>query len=99
MTRVDRIGLTSLYSAQANYEWPEDEATSLTPFLHHGRVSSTKLNGVAVARRKRVKPPAVTTWRSRASPAWAPRAIPTSWLNDAGTQIIVEAAYMIRPTG
>jgi len=57
-----------------------------------GLASRTKLNGVAVARRKREKPPARTTSRSRASPAWAPRANPTSWLRDAGTQIIVEAA-------
>ena len=27
-----------------------------------------------------------------ASPAWAPRANPTSWLREAGTQSIVEAA-------
>jgi hypothetical protein len=29
---------------------------------------------------------------SRSSPAWAPRASPTSWLSDAGVQTIVEAA-------
>ena len=38
----------------------------------HGRASKTRLNGVSAARRKRVKPPAVTTSRMRASPAWAP---------------------------
>src|SRR5215468_7695717 len=56
-----------------------------------GRASSTKLKGVSVARRKRVKPPAVTTCRSRASPACAPSPSPTSWLSDAGVQTIVEA--------
>ena len=47
-------------------------------FTPQGRASRTRLNGVAVARRKRVNPPAITTSRSRASPAWAPRANPTS---------------------
>src|SRR5262249_3319417 len=57
-----------------------------------GRASRTILNGVSVARRKRVKPPEVTTCRSRVSPACAPRPSPTSWLSDAGVQTIVEAA-------
>ena len=36
----------------------------------YGRASSTRLNGVSVARRNRVKPPpSTTTSRSRASPA------------------------------
>jgi hypothetical protein len=39
-------------------------------FYTQGRASSTKLNGVSVARRKRVKPPpSTTTLRSRFSPA------------------------------
>ena len=46
--------------------------------LCYGRASSTILNGVSVARRKRVKPPLVTTSRSFASPACAPNARPTS---------------------
>lgn len=57
-----------------------------------GRASSTMLNGVSTARRMRVKPPAVSTSRKRASPACAPRAAPTSCLSDAGTQIAVENA-------
>lgn len=44
----------------------------------HGRASSTRLKGVSVARLKRVKPPAVTTSRRRASPACAPSAKPPS---------------------
>ena len=43
-----------------------------------------KLNGVCVATRQRVKPPSRTTCSSRAGPAWAPRAVPTSWLIEAG---------------
>ena len=59
--------------------------------VRYGRTSSTRLNGVSVARRKRVKPPAVTTSRNRASPAWAPSARPTSWSRDAGVQTSVDA--------
>jgi hypothetical protein len=50
------------------------------------------LNGVSVARRILVKPPAVMTSRSLASPACAPSAEPTSCDSEVGTQIIVEAA-------
>ena len=60
--------------------------------LTHGRASSTRLNGVAVARRTRVNPPAVSTSRRRVSPACVPRPRPTSCDSEAGTQIIVEAA-------
>jgi len=35
----------------------------------YGRASSTMLNGVSDARRKRLKPPLVATSRRRASPA------------------------------
>ena len=41
-----------------------------------------------------MKPPAVTTSRSRASPAWAPRASPTSWSREAGA---LQADGQIRP--
>jgi hypothetical protein len=58
----------------------------------HGFASMIKLNGVLVAVRKRLKPAEVTTSRSRFSPAWAPSPKPTSWLSDAGTQSIVDAA-------
>ena len=57
----------------------------------YGRASKTKLNGVSVARRKRVNPPAVTTSRKRASPAWLPKASPTSCDSEAGVQTCVEA--------
>src|SRR5277367_187230 len=57
-----------------------------------GRASRTRLNGVAVARRTRENPPAVSTSHRRASPACVPRPNPTSCDSDAGTQIIVDAA-------
>src|SRR5262245_32469610 len=57
-----------------------------------GRASSTRLNGVAVARRKRVKPPWRTTSPSRRSPACAPSAAAPSWLSEAGTHSWVEKA-------
>jgi hypothetical protein len=57
----------------------------------YGLASKTRLKGVSVARRKRVKPPAVTTSRMRASPACAPSASPTSCAFEAGVQIMVEA--------
>src|SRR3981189_2642456 len=56
-----------------------------------GRASKIKLNGVCVARRNSEKPPAVTTSRSRFSPACAPSAKPTSWDSEAGVQISAEA--------
>lgn len=58
----------------------------------YGFASSTRLNGVSAARRNRVKPPAVATSRRRASPAWAPRAAPTSCEREFGTHIIVDPA-------
>jgi hypothetical protein len=58
----------------------------------YGRASRMRLKGVAVARRKRVNPPASTTSRKRASPACAPSPRPTSWLSEAGVHSIVEAA-------
>ena len=48
----------------------------------YGRASSTRLNGVSVARRKRVKPASSSTSRRRASPACAPSAAPTSWASE-----------------
>ena len=56
----------------------------------YGRASYTWLNGVSATRRKRVNPPASTTSRMRASPAWAPRASPTSCESDAGVHSRVE---------
>jgi hypothetical protein len=57
-----------------------------------GLASRIRLKGVSVARRKWRKPPEVTTSRSLPSPACAPRAAPTSWSSEAGTQTSVEAA-------
>ena len=62
------------------------------PLRRQGRASRIMLNGVSVARRILVKPPAVMTSRSLASPACAPSAEPTSCDSEVGTQIIVEAA-------
>ena len=56
----------------------------------HGLASNTRLNGVSAARRKRLNPPAETTSRIRASPAWAPSASPTSCESEAGVQRNVE---------
>ena len=58
----------------------------------YGRASKTMLNGVSVARRTRLKPPAVITSRSFASPACAPKAAPTSCASEVGTHTSVDAA-------
>jgi hypothetical protein len=56
----------------------------------YGLASNTALNGVSLARRKRVRPARVTTSRIAASPAWAPSASPTSCDSDAGVHSRVE---------
>lgn len=56
----------------------------------YGLASNTMLKGVSLTRRKRVMPAAVTTSRILASPAWAPRASPTSCDSDAGVHSRVE---------
>jgi TfoX/Sxy family transcriptional regulator of competence genes len=61
------------------------------PPLGYGLASRIMLNGVSVARRTRVKPPCLMTSASRASPAWAPSARPTSCASDAGVQTTVDA--------
>ena len=55
-----------------------------------GRISNTWLKGVSAARRKLVKPAAVATSRSLASPACAPSASPTSCDSALGTHSSVE---------
>ena len=60
--------------------------------LGQGRASNTMLNGVSTATRIRPKPPSRTTASSRAGPACAPSAAPTSCAMEAGVQTIVEAA-------
>src|SRR5579863_2595259 len=74
-------------------------ADARTFVVSYGLISKMRLNGVSVARRKCVKPPSVTTLRSCASPACAPRAKPTSCESEAGVHSMVEAAKKIRPTG
>ena len=64
-------------------------ACALPPYF---RASKMRLNGVAVARRKRVKPASLKTFRSRASPACAPNPRPTSWESEFGVQMNVDAA-------
>src|SRR4029453_12582328 len=54
--------------------------------------SRIRLNGVSVARRNRVKPASANTRASRASPAWAPSARPTSCEREFGVQTMVDAA-------
>ena len=68
-----------------------DNAIVAAPLAGYGLTSNTRLKGVSVARRKRVKPAFSATSRSLASPAWAPRAKPTSWLCDAGVHTMVDA--------
>jgi len=73
-----RVGLT-----RGRRHWPR---------RFQGRASYTRLKGVSAARRKRVKPAAVTTSLILASPAWAPSASPTSWDSEAGVHSSVENA-------
>ena len=61
------------------------------PICSHNFASNIKLNGVSVALRKRLKPPAAITSPSRFSPACAPRAKPTSCDSEAGVQRRVDA--------
>jgi hypothetical protein len=56
------------------------------------RASKSLLRGVCVARLTLWKPPAPITSRSRASPACAPSAAPTSCNSEVGMQIIIEPA-------
>jgi hypothetical protein len=55
-----------------------------------GLASNTRLNGVSLARRKRLNPPEASTFRSRDSPAWAPKHNPTSCEREHGVHSIVE---------
>ena len=52
--------------------------TDIDASSDQARTSKIMLNGVSVARRKRLKPASVATWRSLRSPAWAPSPRPTS---------------------
>lgn len=65
-----------------------DDFESMQPAL----TSRIKLNGVALARRNLRKPAFLNTSASRASPAWAPRAVPTSSESECAQQSVVEAA-------
>lgn len=56
----------------------------------YARASRIKLNGVSATRRTRLKPASPSTSRRRASPAWAPRAVPTSCESEAGVHSSVE---------
>ena len=55
------------------------------------------MNGVSVARRKRVKPPRAATSRMRTSPACKPRHAPTACARDAGVQMNLDAELKMRP--
>jgi hypothetical protein len=58
----------------------------------YGLASMIILKGVSAARPTVVKPPLRMTSRSLASPACAPKAVPTSCEREVGTQTIVDAA-------
>lgn len=60
--------------------------------MFYGRASMTMLNGVSAALRRLRKPPSLMVSETRAKPACAPRAAPTGWSSEVGTQIMVEAA-------
>ena len=60
--------------------------------LPYGRASMTMLNGVSAALRTLRKPPCLMASETRANPACAPRAAPTGWSSEVGTQTMVEAA-------
>ena len=60
--------------------------------LPYGRASMTMLNGVSAALRTLRKPPCLMAPETRANPACAPRAAPTGWSSEVGTQTMVEAA-------
>ena len=66
-------------------------ASFSSPQRIYGRASNTRLNGVSVARRKRLKPPS-RTGPMRASPVCAPRHAPTSCAHEAGVQMNVDAS-------
>jgi hypothetical protein len=55
------------------------------------RAWNTRLNGVSATRVKSGRPAAAATSRRRASPAWAPRAAPTSCDNEFGVHNSVDA--------
>ncbi len=65
---------------------------SHTMLVGYGLASSTRLNGVSVARRKRPNPASDMTSPSRASPAWAPSPSPTSCASELGVHRKVEPA-------
>jgi hypothetical protein len=70
----------------------EGASTVPSAVFRQARASNTRLNGVSAARRNRVKPALVATCLSRASPACAPRAAPTSCASEFGVHSIVDAA-------
>lgn len=60
------------------------------PAEGQGRASRMRFIGVSAARRIRLNPASWSTWRSRASPAWAPRPSATSWDSELGVQIAAD---------
>lgn len=91
---IELIRISDLFICFRNQIKKVFRSPSIWGILNWGYTlaSSIKLNGVSVALLKRVKPPEVATSRSRFSPAWAPRARPTSWFNEQGVQSVVEKA-------
>ncbi len=93
------LGQQDVHEAHAHRTRPDDDvvgleraATRHRGALCHGLASYTLLNGVEATFWNRPNPAPVTMSRMRASPAWAPRARPTSWDSEHGVQSRVENA-------
>lgn len=94
---VDAFGFGDAPSAQAGQQNPFRRAVCLEAHEEklagcYLRASSTRLNGVSVARRKREKPASAKTCLSRRSPACAPSPSFTSCDSELGVQMQVDAA-------
>jgi hypothetical protein len=81
-------GPVSDHAIARSPERPRDRV----PPASYGRASRMRLNGVSVARRKRLNPASLATCHRRSSPACAPSASPTSWSSEDGVHTTVEAA-------
>ena len=85
--RLDGIPLAIEPAGPADRRGPRDPLT-----CPQGRASSTRLNGVSVARRKRPNPACAAIAPSRCWPACAPRPSATGWSSDDGVHTNVDAA-------
>ena len=67
-----------------------DEAAAALRGVGQGRASKTRLNGVSVARRKRLNPASPMILASCASGTWLPRAYPPACACAPGVQMNVD---------